>query len=445
MQGRLKLEAALRALPEVDDLVHLREALVGASREDGDRAWAASRAYATLDTRLADPAALEAQVPALAERARARVEAVLRASVRALAALESGDAAAAARALVEAGEAEEEDGRLAEAAACYRQALMLGRRPRDRSAEGLALRRLGRVARERGDLEAALRYYRQGYGVAEAQRDVDGAVVACQGLGNVHVDQGMWEGAREWYERGLALLMDRPPERALWQLYSNLAVVARRRGDLDASAAWLDRAEAVARELGDPHGVLPVENGRAMLLVARGRLDEAEAAYRRSLEGQGSPSLRGSVLVNLAECLLLKGSLREAEAAGRELERTAVVHRLAPLLPYVYRGLGAIARARGDDEGFVFYEQVLDLCRDGGYPPIELAVTQHDYALLETGHGRLESAAARLEEALSTYRRLGTRPETERAEADLAAVRARMELELPDDAMALTTRTDGRT
>jgi Flp pilus assembly protein TadD len=199
------------------------------------------------------------------------------------------------------------------------------------------------------------------------------------------------------------------------------------------------------RELDDPHGVLPVENGRAMLLVARGRLDEAEAAYRRSLEGQGSPSLRGSVLVNLAECLLLKGSLREAEAAGRELERTAVVHRLAPLLPYVYRGLGAIARARGDDEGFVFYEQVLDLCRDGGYPPIELAVTQHDYALLEADHGRLESAAARLGEALDTYRRLGTRPETERAEADLAAVRARMGIEASDDAMALTTHTDGRT
>jgi tetratricopeptide (TPR) repeat protein len=397
----LKVDHALKALPEVDDLGGLREALIGASREDRGRAWAASAAYATVEGRLADTAALEARIAALADEARARVDAVMRHSLAALRALEGGDEAAAARALVAAGEVEEDAGRLDAAEGFYRQALALGRRPRDRSAEGLALRRLGRVARERGDLDTALRHYLAGYEVAMAQRDTAGAVVGCQGVGNVYVDQGLWEKARDWYERGVALVGEGSPSRPLWQLYSNLSVVARRTGDLAASAEWLDRAEALVLATDDPAGLLPIENGRARILVERGEYAAAERAYRRSLDGQGSPSLRGAVLSALAECLLAAGDLRGTEAAARELERLALVHRLTPLLPDAYRALGAVARARRQEEGFVFYEQALDLCRHSGLPPFELAQTQHEYALWEREMGRPEGAAARLEEALA--------------------------------------------
>jgi tetratricopeptide (TPR) repeat protein len=422
----LKVDHALKALPEVDDLGGLREALIGVSREDRGQAWSAAAAYATLDGRLADTAALEARIAALADEARQRVDAVMRHSLAALRALESGDEAAAARALVAAGEVEEDAGRLDEAESFFRQALALGRRPRDRSAEGLALRRLGRVARERGDLDHALRFYLAGYEVALAQRDAQGAIVGCQGVGNVYVDQGLWEKAREWYQRGVGLVSPGSPMRPLWQLYSNLAVVARRVGELGASAEWLDRAEALVLATDDPGGRLPIENGRARLLVERGQYAAAARAYRRSIKGQGSPSLRGAVLAALAECLLAAGDLRGTEAAARELERLALVHRLTPLLPDAYRTLGAVARARREEDGFVFYEQALDLCRVSGLPPFELAQTQHEYALYEREMGRAESAAARLEEALAIYRRLGTRPEIRKAEAEMDELRAQI-------------------
>jgi tetratricopeptide (TPR) repeat protein len=422
----LKIDHALKALPEVDDLGGLREALLGASREDRGRAWTASAAYATVDGRLADTAALEERISALAEEARQRVEAVMRHSLAALRAVEAGDEAAAARALMAAGEVEEDAGRLDAAESFYRQALALGRRPRDRSAEGLALRRLGRISRERGDLDAAQRHYLAGYQVALAQRDDEGAVVACQGVGNVYVDQGLWARAREWYERGLSLIAADGSSRLRWQLYSNLAVVARRTGELQESSEWLDRAEALVLATDDPAGRLPIENGRARLLMERGSYAAAERAYRRSIEGQGSPSLRGAVLSNLADCLLLAGDLRGAEAAARELERLALVHRLVPLLPHAYRTLGAVARARRDEEGFVFYEQALELCRAPGSPPFELAQTQHAYALWEMAMDHPESAVARLAEALAVYRRLGTRPEIARAGRELEALRAQL-------------------
>lgn len=439
----LKVDHALKALPEVEDLAGLREALIGASREDRGRAWAASQAYATVDGRLADTAALEAQVAAVAEQARDRVEAAMRHSIAALRALEAGDQAAAARALVAAGEVEEDAGRLDAAEACYRKALALGRRPRDRSAEGLAVRRLARIARERGDLDAALGSYVAAYEVAVAQRDTEGAVVACQGVGNVYVDQGLWEKAREWYRRGVSLTGEETPSRPLWQLYSNLAVVARRTGDLPASAEWLDRAEDVALRLGDAAGRLPIENGRARLLVERGDYAAAAAAYRRSIEAEGTPSLRGAVLSNLADCLLLAGDVRGAEAAARELERLAMVHRVTPLLPHAYRTLGAAARARRDEEGFVFYEQALDLCRAPGSPPFELAQTQHEYALFEAAMGHPESAAARLHEALVVYRRLGTRPEIAKAEREIGEIRAQLPVAQGVEGTGTDTSEDG--
>ncbi|HEX6751549.1 MAG TPA: tetratricopeptide repeat protein [Longimicrobium sp.] len=441
----LKVDHALKALPEVDDLGGLREALIGASREDRGRAWAASEAYATVDARIADTAALDARIAAIADEARSRVETVMRHSLAALRALEAGDEAAASRALVAAGEVEEDAGRLDAAEACYRQAAALGRRPRDRSAEGLAVRRLGRIARERGDLDAALRHYLASYEIAVAQRDTEGAVVACQGTGNVYGDQGLWEKAREWYERGVSLLSEEIPTRPLWQLYSNLAVVARRTGDLGASEAWLDRAEAIVGQLDDAAGRLPIENGRARLLVERGDYAAAAAAYRRSLEAQGSPSLRGAVLSNLADCLLLAGDLRGAVAAARELERLAMVHRLTPLLPHAYRTLGAAARARRDEEGFVFYEQALDLCRAPGSPPFELAQTQHEYALFEAAMGHPESAVARLDEALAIYRRLGTRPEMEKAEREKVEIQAQLSgVQRVEDTVEITSEDGGR-
>ncbi|HEV2148476.1 MAG TPA: tetratricopeptide repeat protein [Longimicrobiaceae bacterium] len=419
---RLRLDQALGAIPESDELAPLRDALIGASREDAERAWAASEAYATLDTRLADTGALDEQVSALAERVRARTEAVLRHTVRALRALKDGDEAEAAGALVSAGELEEAEGRLEAAERYYRKALDLGRKPRDRRAEGLALRRLGRVARARGRLEEALDLYRRGYDSAEAMRDAGGMVVACQGAGNVYMDQGLWERAREWYLRGLAHLETGTPSRMLWELYNNLSVVELRSGDVAESSAWLDRAEGVVRALDDPRGPFFLSNARGRVGMARELPREAEDAFRKALESARTPQDRGIALLNLAESLLQQERLVEAEAVARELEKTAIVHRTIYLLLDLYRMLGAIARARGDAEGFLFYEQALDLCRERGAPLVELAATQHEYALFEAAQGSPESAAERLREALALYERLGMGPELSRARAELARI-----------------------
>ena len=55
----------MELLPDTDDLIPLRAALLGAAETDGTLAWSGSEAYATLDTRLLDPDALEAAANAI--------------------------------------------------------------------------------------------------------------------------------------------------------------------------------------------------------------------------------------------------------------------------------------------------------------------------------------------------------------------------------------------
>lgn len=415
----LKIDAALKALPDAADLAPLRDALLGMARGDEGLGWADAEAYATVETRLADLAGAEALVPELAERLRARAEEVMRHTLRALHAVAAADYEEAARHLVAAGEVEERARRLDEAERCYERALELGRKPRDRRAEGLALRRLGRVARTRGAWVRAERLYAQGYEVAQAQRDVEGSVVACQGLGNVAVDQGRWEVARAWYRRGLNLCPPEPATAEFVHLANGMAVAERRRGDTDGAAEWLSRAGEVARTLRDEGLLGYLENGWGMLELARGTPQRAEAAFRDALARALDPFARVTVTLNLSDALLRQARLREAEAAAREAEAMALHDRAILDLPEAYRRLGAIAAARRDREGFVFYEQALEICREHHLPPFESAVTQHRYAAFEAALGDTASAAARLAEAVRMYGEAGAAVDAAAAAAEL--------------------------
>lgn len=416
----LKIDAALRALPDADVLAPLKAALMDGARGD------AAGPFGTVESRAADPAVLEARVGEIADAVRARTEAVLRASVDALRAVEAGDWAEAARALVRAGEEEERGGRLADAERFYARAAELGRRPRDRSAEALALRRRARAARGLGRWGVAARAYEQAYRVASAIGDVDGVVAACQGMGNVSVDRACWGEALGWYRLGMERSPDDAPSVERVHLCNGLAVAERRLGRMDAAAAWLEEAGRTAAAVGDAEVPGYVENGWGMLHLARGHPAQAEEAFRRALLRPLAPGARASVLVNLSEALLARGRARDAEGAAREAEALALHHAALFELAEAYRALGEVARVRGERDGMVFFEQALAICREHGLPPFEEAVTQLRYARFEAALGDRAAAAARLDEAVRLFGEAG-------AEGDARAAAREREALAGDD------------
>jgi tetratricopeptide (TPR) repeat protein len=421
---RLRMEQAIGSLPDLHDLLPLKEALIDASGLPGGDTWAGSRSYATVGRRIADAAAVEARIPEMAERVRARAETVLRSVVRALQQLEQGDWAAAAASLVAAGEIEEASWRLDEAEQYYRKALELGRKPRDRRGEALALKRLARLARTRGDLPEALRLYLAGYGVSEAARDAAGMVVGCLGVGNVHVDQGNWMAASEWYHRGLEALEDRSTAEFL-HLCNALSVVERRLNRFAESDAWLAAGEAEAPHVDDAGARRYLEHGRARLHVARGELAEAERVLREMLNREVEPVARISAMINLAEPLLLQGAYGEAESLLRGAESLALRYHATPHLAYVYEQMGKLAGARRDPEGFLFFEQALDLVRQHRLPKAQYAATQHAYGIFEADTGSMESGIARLEVARKCFRSIGAEVDADAVERDIEGLRAR--------------------
>lgn len=412
----------MSALPDLEDLRMLRETLVEASGADEPHVLGSAARLATMDMRGADLGRVEARIPGLAERARERAERTLSLAVAALRALEAGDEAEASRLLVGAGEVEEEHDRLGEAEEYYRKALEMGRRPRDRGGEALALRRLGRVARRRGRYESALGLYARSAEVSEQLRDTGGVVVGLLGAGHALADQGRWAEARERYLRAVELVEDRATPEFV-HLCNALSVVERRLGDLDASGEWLERGEVEVDRVPDRSAAAYLEHGRARLHLARGDFAAAEAVFRRALERPLTSPERVAVLINLAEAMLEAGRVAEAERAARDAERDALARGDLTPLPHVYVVLGRAARLRRDADGFVFFEQALEVIRQRSLPELEHATVQYEYGRFEGDLGHDESAAARLRIAADTFRALGSKPDAEKAEDEIRRIR----------------------
>ena len=418
----LLVERALALVPDTEEFLPLSDAVIGSSRLDRETVWARSGAYATLGKRVVDPARLATLIPALAERSRERLQELYTRVLEAIRHQQEGDLPAAAAALVRAGEVEEGDGRLEKAEKIYLLALEISRDLREKGPQILALRRLGRTARAAGRLDEAWAWYEQSYALAVDQMDAAGQAVACQGLGNLCDDRGERDTARSWYERGLAIARGLNDPTLEWPFYTNLSVIAIKHGELGDAEALLARARERIEATGADDAMLFYLNNRGMLLAEHGDPGGAEAVFREALEREVEPRWEMTVRNNLGEMLLRQGRLFEAQEEARRAEEVAIVHRLVEDCVDVYLLLGGIAKARADEEGFVFYEQALSVCHERGLPRKTEAAVLHGYGLLHGACGRPAEARAYVEAAREIYQSLGFLPELAQVEADLAAL-----------------------
>lgn len=420
--AHLLVERALALVPDAEEFQPLSEAVIGSSRVDRDKLWARSAAYATLGKRVVDPARLAAMIPSLVERSQERLQELYDRVLEAIRHEQAGDLAAAAHALVSAGEVEEADGRLEKAEKIYRMALEVSSDLRDKGPQVLVLRRLGRTARSAGRLDAAWEWYERSHQLAVDQMDLAGQAVACQGLANVSDDRGERERARSWNERGLEIARGLRDAGLEWPFYTNLSVLAIQQGEPAEAEALLARAKERIEATGGDHALIFYLNNRGLLLTEHGDLGEAEAVFRDALERAPEPLWEITVRVNLGEVLLRQERLFEAQEEARRAEELAIVHRLIADLVGVYGLLGGIARAKSDEEGFVFYEQALNVCHERGLPEKDEAAVLHGYAMLHAACGRPAEARAYLEVARGIYEKLGFVPELGRVDRDLASL-----------------------
>jgi tetratricopeptide (TPR) repeat protein len=401
----MRVEQALRLLPDVDALVPLRAFLISTSRRPAPDAWDAAEAYRTVGRRFLRLDDLRRRVPEALARAQAHLARLYEAVLDALECERGGDMTGAVRALLRAGACEEGAGRLRQARAWYEHGRGLSEALRDRRPEIESLCALGRVAVAAGDPGSGARAYQRALALAEAERDHEAAIDACGGLGDAAAAQAAWPGAESWYTRGLRLAAAEPRRAA--DLLHRLARAASGRGDQSAAMDLATRA----RESLDPAVAAldsaAIRHTQGTIDLRRDRPAQAITAFQEAValarRGGGDPGLEVSASLGLTRAFMALERWRDAEDEARRGEELAIAHNLTRPLARLYTLLGAVRGAAGDQDGFVFFEKAIELSRGVDPSPGLEGEVYVEYGCFHRRLGDLEEARACFERAQELY------------------------------------------
>lgn len=407
-----------RVLPAIDELEDLRLAIVDVAIPDPDKEWDDSRAYATIDKRVVSPEQVTGvlgEVEAALQEFTASYFSTLRPL---LAAICDRDHGTAAEHLIALGDQYDRAGRHGQAIRYFESALQVLEPLPERRNQILVLRRLARTSRATGDFERSEFYYRRSAEIARDVEDAEGEVIGLTGYANIMAIQGRWPAAEQVYSTALRRLESSSVGDRLQlqrgQLYINLGLVASRQDRFDEADEWFERALGVPQVVDSSVDRAVCYNNLAYLRVQQGRAAEAHGIFEAILTLSLPSSLRASLAAAYAQSLLQVGLLADAVRWGREAEEQAIRARSPYSLVEMYQVLGNIARERGAEDGFTFYEKALQLAQEKGYTLLE-GETLVDYARLRNRMGGQEEALSYLQRAIDIFQSIGAHAELARA------------------------------
>lgn len=427
--GPVRVEKALSLLPDLEALAPLKGLLVSLARADERTLWSSSGPYLTLGKRGVRPEELRRHLARAFHQITEHLHALYTAYVDALDAQQRAQAAEVVGALVKAGRLEEAVGREAQAEAWYAVAIRVSEALQDRRPEVESLDAVAHLELKLGRHAEGARHFQRALALAEAQFDQHGATASCEGLGDAARAQGQWSGAQAWYARGLRLAVAAADAHWTGRLEHRLGALAFERGDW----AGADEHLRHAREQFEP---AQSANEMARVLSTQGQLDarlgrEAAAltAYREALAwaqlGPRDAGLEVSIRLHVAALHQGVGRLVEAEAELRTAEQAAIGGNLTRRLVEIYMMMGKLRADQGDETGFVFFEQAIELCRALERTPGIEARVYHEYGLFRQRlGGPADEARAYLERARALFDSLGAVAERDRVDAELQQLSA---------------------
>ncbi len=410
----MKVEQALRLLPDLEALVPLRARVLASARADELRAWAGASPYLTVGRRELSPAELRRRNAQTFHLVTEHLAGLYDAYIDALDSLEHEDPAGAVSALLRAGRREEDTGRTAQALAWFGVALDLAAGLPDRRPEIQALLALAGNHCRAGQLDAGSRHAQRALALAEAEFDQAGAIAACRALGDAALERGEWVGARVWFERAMRLAEATGEPHRIAEIRFSLGELARRGADAAGAAEHLRAARDLFEQEGDGRRIAEVLNAQGLQAAAAGDHAAAAAAYREALawarRADRDHRFLVEIRINLAALHLGADRLLEAETELRRAEELAIAGNLAGRLASIYVLLGTLHAHQHDETGFVFFEQAIVLARSVVASPRLEAEAYTAYGDFKRRLGQQEEAEAYLERAREIYRTAGLAP-----------------------------------
>jgi tetratricopeptide (TPR) repeat protein len=426
--NRVRVERALRLLPAVDAMEPLRALLVSTPRPDEQSRWSSSGPYLTIGKHGVDVDLLRRRVDDLLPRVMSHMSALYRAYVAALSAAETGDGPAIVGALVDGGDAEERVHRTAQAAAWYEVGFRIAAELGERGPEIDVLDRLGRTAHARTRYDDAARYHQRALVLAEAVFDHGATIRACVGLGNAAVALAELGGANAWFLRALRHAESAVDSAWIGTVEHHLGMIAWRQGDSDRARSRLRRARELLESVGANAELSRVLCTVGEIECAIGNPDSGIAAGREALAWTERPglgdALKVEILVRVSELYVLAGKLLDAEQELRRAEALAIDHRFGGRLIEVYIAMGRLCARRGDETGFVFFEQAGELCR--ALAPVTTLEGRlyEEYGNFRLRFGERDEGSAHLERARQIFEAAGDVAALARLRDEIAALSA---------------------
>lgn len=418
----MKIERALSLLPGIDAMPSIRALLLST---DVNQAGGGPRIGVndTVGKRDITAADLRDRMRPEFERVVQHLTSLYESYFSAVEALDGGAPESAVRSLVTAGQREQAVGRVEQAQVWYQAALDVAEGLVDRKPEIETLLALGALTRWLDFYDDSTRRYRRALVLAESVFDTRSAVSACIGLGLLLVEQEAWPGADAWLARAMRLAERAEDDSFVAEVSHHQAEAARRRGDFTAATTALERARRKFEDLGNALEMARVLTTQGLVFAGLSLPARAEATYVEALAwvqvAKGDDALEAFIRYNQAKLLVNGSRFHEAEAEIRRAERLAVRHNQLRRLVQLYTLLGNLRGRQGDDAGFVFFEQALQLARMINRRPAVEAQVYHEYGLFAMGMRQTEDGRAYLRRAREIFESLGLQAEAERVVVDM--------------------------
>jgi tetratricopeptide (TPR) repeat protein len=227
------------------------------------------------------------------------------------------------------------------------------------------------------------------------------------------------DDAERTYQQILTALQAQPssPKRQqhLGVIYHQLGIAAGKRGRLDDAEDWYRKSLAIEEEIGDRPGMASSYNQLGTVAEGRGRLDDAEDWYRRALAIKEELADKPGMAITyhkLGVAAQNRGRLDDAEdwygkslAINKELGNR-------PHTAMTYHMLGRVAQFRGRlDDAEDWYRKSLAIEEELGNRP-GMADSYHVLGSVALLRARLNDAEDWYRKSLVIKQELGNRPHT---------------------------------
>jgi ATP/maltotriose-dependent transcriptional regulator MalT len=220
--------------------------------------------------------------------------------------------------------------------------------------------------------------------------------------------RGAWPDAMDEVRRARQRLSTPPGQPALGMALYQQAELHRLRGQFA-------KAEETYREASQwGH---PPQPGLALLRLARGQVDAAEAAIRAALDGAPDRIERAKVLVAYVEIMLAADDVPAARTAADELSQLAADLGMPFLHAVSAHATGAVRLAEGDPRAALAALRRAWTAWQELQAPYETARARVLIGLAHRALGDTDTAELELSTACRVFRQLGAAPEVARVEA----------------------------